>query len=59
MANRNPRLEELGSILAAGIARLRKRSSEQQHCSGSEKVELDFTAEQSVCPTVSNEGGKA
>jgi len=50
-------LSEVSDILALGFLRLVQR--EQQHCSGAEKVELDFTADQSVSATVSKGNGRA
>jgi len=50
-------LDEIASLLATGLLRLRAREIEQLHCSTGGETPLDFTGHQSVCPTVS-EGEK-
>ena len=53
------RLSEVAALLGAAFIRMQRREREQQHCSGPEKVELDFTGDQSVCATVSKGNGRA
>jgi len=53
---RDARWNEVSTILAQGIIRLQRRAIEQLNCSENGEVGLDFTADQSVCATVSTAG---
>lgn len=55
LLNSRERLDELGSILALGLVRLRARQSSGTSASGA-KSSVDFRATESVCQVHSNRG---